>query len=109
MSLSGIGTVGVATVSDAIILINQQELRPDLVLSDYNLPGPMNGVQSIESLREALGWDVPAIVMTGDTRSKTIEAVASSGVSVLVKPFLAEELLQLINRLCASSELAGRH
>ena len=78
-------------------------MRPDLILSDYNLPGSMNGVETIKALRAALDWRVPAIVMTGDIRSKTIEAVASHGVSVLIKPFMTEELLQLARRLHHSS------
>jgi DNA-binding response OmpR family regulator len=69
----------------------------------------MNGVESIKSLRSALAWNLPAIVMTGDTRSQTMEAIASHGVSVLVKPFPADELLQLINRLCRSSESLNRN
>jgi PAS domain S-box-containing protein len=105
----GIGVIGVATVSDAITLIKQNDLHPDLLLCDYNLPGPMNGVESIKSLRSALAWNLPAIVMTGDTRSQTMEAIASHGVSVLVKPFPADELLQLINRLCRSSESLNRN
>jgi PAS domain S-box-containing protein len=99
----GIGVVGAATVSDAAALINEKNLRPDLVLCDYNLPGPMNGIEGIKSLRAALAWDLPAIVMTGDTRSNTMQAVASYGVSVLVKPFSADDLIPLINRLCRSS------
>ena len=67
----------------------------------------MNGVESIKSLRATLAWNFPAIVMTGDTRSKTIEAIAAYGVSVLVKPFLGDELIQLINRLCRSPESAN--
>jgi CheY-like chemotaxis protein len=65
----------------------------------------MNGVESIESLRAALQRDFPAIVMTGDTRSKTLETVASHGISVLVKPFLANELIRLINRLTTIQNL----
>jgi DNA-binding response OmpR family regulator len=84
-------------------------LCPDLVLCDYNLPGPMNGVESIKSLRATLAWNLPAIVMTGDTRSTTMEAIASYGVSVLIKPFLGDELIQLINRLCRSSESPDRN
>jgi len=64
----------------------------------------MNGVESIKSLRATLARNLPAIVMTGDTRSKTIEAIASHGMPVLVKPFLADELIQLVNRLCRSSD-----
>jgi len=69
----------------------------------------MNGIESIKSLRAALQWDLPAIVMTGDTRAKTMEAVASHGISVLVKPFLSNELIQLINRLYCNSESADRN
>jgi PAS domain S-box-containing protein len=104
----GIGVIGVATASDAATMIKQKDLCPDLVLCDYNLPGPMNGVESIKSLRAALAWNLPAILMTGDTRSETMEAVASYGVPVLVKPFLADELIQLINRLYCSSESSDR-
>ena len=69
----------------------------------------MNGVESIKSLRAALAWDLPAIVMTGDTRSKTMEAIASYGVSVLVKPFLGDELIQLINRLFPQFRVSRSH
>jgi hypothetical protein len=41
--------------------------------------------------------------MTGDIQSKTIEAIASHDISVMIKPFLAEELLQLMTRLQRSS------
>jgi CheY-like chemotaxis protein len=104
----GIEVIGVATVSDAAALIKQRDFCPDIVLCDYNLPGPINGVECVKSLRATLPWKLPAIVMTGDTRSKTMEAVASHGMSILVKPFLANELIQLLNRLYRSSESAGR-
>jgi CheY-like chemotaxis protein len=93
----GIAVIGAATVGDAIELIARQP-GPDFVICDYNLPGLMNGIESIKALRASLGRDVPAIIMTGDTRSDTLLAIASFGVSVLVKPFSADELLQLINR-----------
>jgi PAS domain S-box-containing protein len=103
LTLRGVGVFGAATVSDAATLIKQRNLSPDLLVCDYNLPGPMNGIESIKSLRAALGWNVPAIVMTGDTRSSTMQTVSAYGVSVLIKPFSADELIQLINRLCRSS------
>ena len=104
LTLRGVDVIVAATVSDAVTLLKQTDLSPDLVLCDYNLPGPINGVESIKSLRAALAWNLPAIVMTGDTRSTTMEAIASSGVPVLVKPFLGDELIRLINRLCRGSE-----
>jgi signal transduction histidine kinase/integral membrane sensor domain MASE1/ActR/RegA family two-component response regulator len=108
LTARGIGVIEAATLSDAAAaLMKQKDLRPDLVLCDYNLPGPMNGVESIKSLRAALAWNLPAIVMTGDTRSKTMEAIASYGLSVLIKPFSSDELIQLMNRLYRSSESHG--
>jgi PAS domain S-box-containing protein len=105
----GIGVIGVATAREAATLIKQKELSPDLVLCDYNLPGPMNGVESIKLLRVALACNVPAIVMTGDTRSKTMDAIASYGVSVLVKPFLGDELIKLINNIYCRPESPNRN
>jgi PAS domain S-box-containing protein len=104
----GIRVIAVATVSEATGLIQEQALRPDLVLCDYNLPGSMNGVDSIKSLRAALAWNVPAVIMTGDTRTKTLEAVAAHGMSVMVKPFPSHELIRLMNRLYRSSLRADR-
>jgi DNA-binding response OmpR family regulator len=99
LKIKRIDAVVVATGHDALTAINQQKFRPDLVLSDYNLRGSTDGVESIKALRTALGWNVPAIIMTGDIRSETIEAIAAHDISVLVKPFLANELLQQIERL----------
>jgi CheY-like chemotaxis protein/anti-sigma regulatory factor (Ser/Thr protein kinase) len=102
----GIGTFIVATGNDALTLVTEG-IRLDLVLSDYNLRGSMNGVESIKALRSALASNVPAIVMTGDIQSKTIDAIASQDISVMIKPFLAEELLQLMTRLQSSSGSPG--
>ena len=100
LSSKGIDVIGAATAIEAAKLIKQKDLCPDLVLCDYNLPGPTNGVESIQALRLSLDRNLPAIVMTGDTRSKTMELIASCGVPVLVKPFLGDELVGLINQIC---------
>ena len=98
LKASGIRTVVVGATSDALALIDRENLRPDFVLCDYNLRGSANGVESIRALRASLGWSVPAVVMTGDTRLDTMEAIASHDIAVLTKPFLARELLQLMGQ-----------
>jgi len=78
-------------------------------LSDYNLRGSANGVESIKTLRTVLGRNLPAIVMTGDIRSKTIEAIAAAhDISVLIKPFSVDELLRQIDQLHQAKESQGR-
>jgi len=99
LNMKGIDAILVATADDALTKINRQEIRPDLLICDYNLRGSANGVDTVNALRAALGWNIPAIVMTGDIRSEVVEAVAAQGISVLIKPFLADELLQQIARL----------
>jgi signal transduction histidine kinase/ActR/RegA family two-component response regulator len=101
-SSEGISCVCVATGNEALALITEGGVRPDLVVSDYNLPG-MNGVESIEILRAAAAWKIPAIVLTGEIRSDVIEAIAKHDLSIGIKPIDADELLQLVRRLHANA------
>ena len=90
----GVEATIVATAAEALTLVRDRGLRPDVLLCDYNLQGSTDGVETIRHLRAALGRHIPAVVMTGDTRSQTVDSISAQGVSVLIKPFLAEELLE---------------
>jgi PAS domain S-box-containing protein len=92
----GVDATIVATATEALTLVREQGLRPDVLLCDYNLRGSPNGVETIRHLRAALGRNVPAAVMTGDTRLQTVDSISAQGISVLIKPFLAEELLEAL-------------
>jgi len=102
MKVTGIQAVLAGTANDALDLIVHQGLRPDFILCDYNLRCSADGLECIKEVRAALKWEVPAAVMTGDTRSETREKITSQGISVLIKPFSAKHLLQLIERPPAS-------
>ena len=92
----GVDATIVATTTEALTLVREHGLRPDVLLCDYNLRGSPDGMETINRLRAALGRNVPAIVMTGDTRSETVDSISAQGVSVLIKPFLAEALLETL-------------
>ena len=66
------------------------------LFSDYNLPGKMNGIESIKALRGVLSREVPAIVVTGDTRTEVIDMIKTHGVGLIVKPARAEDVLKLV-------------
>src|SRR5262249_14157609 len=102
--MKGLGVLSAASANEALSLITKKGMRPDLVISDHNLPGKMNGVECIEAIRAALAWKIPAIVLTGDIRSRVIKSIGTHDLSVVVKPVQAEELLKLI-RLHASSNV----
>ena len=103
----GVEAIIVATANDALALISRQEFRPDLLICDYNLLGSANGVDTVNALRAALAWNIPAIVMTGDIRSKVVDSIAGHGISVLIKPFSADELLWHISQLCRGPRQPG--
>ncbi|WP_324422913.1 ATP-binding protein [Bradyrhizobium sp.] len=96
LKASGIRAIVLATADDALARIRRREIRPDLLLCDYNLQGSANGVATIGELRAVLGQNTPAIIMTGDIRSKTVVPISAQGMSVLLKPFLLDDLLQHI-------------
>src|SRR6185312_8040567 len=103
LKAKGIEAIVVATADDALTRVRRQEIRPDMLLCDYNLQGSTNGVTTVSDLRAALGRNIPAIVMTGDIRSEVVNPIAAQGISVLIKPFLVDELLQHIVRLSRES------
>jgi PAS domain S-box-containing protein len=96
LKMRGVEAAIVATATEALNLVREQGLRPDVLLCDYNLRGSPDGIETIRQLRGALGRNVPAAMMTGDTRSQTLDSISAQGVSVLIKPFLAEELLEAL-------------
>jgi PAS domain S-box-containing protein len=96
LRMRGVKATIVATATEALNLVREQGLRPDVLLCDYNLRGSPDGIETIGRLRAALGRNVPAAVMTGDTRSQTVDSISAQGISVLIKPFLAEELMEAL-------------
>ena len=88
----------VANGESAVALV-KDTLRPDLVICDYNLSGAMNGVRTAARLREALGAQLPIVILTGDIRAAVLRDIAAHGYLSRKKPLKAEELLKDIERL----------
>jgi two-component system, chemotaxis family, CheB/CheR fusion protein len=83
---------------EALELAGRGAIRPDLVLADYNLPNGLNGLQVVTGLRQALGREVPAVILTGDISTDTLREIAQGGHLHLNKPVSARELIALIQR-----------
>jgi two-component system CheB/CheR fusion protein len=93
----------VATALD-IARTNAAEL--DLVIADYNLSCGASGLDAIAGVRQQLGRDIPAIVLTGDIATITLRAVADQGHIQLNKPVKSQQLMSLIQDLLVK---AGRN
>jgi two-component system CheB/CheR fusion protein len=77
------------------------------VISDYNLPGQLDGVQTVAALRSRLGWDVPTIILSGDVRAERRRIIAESGCVGVTKPVKARELAQFVQQLLAGPPAAA--
>lgn len=91
-AVAGDGAAAMKLLADGII-------TPDLILSDYNLPGTMDGLRLSAKLREQLGAALPVIILTGDISTETMRDVAGQGCVQLNKPVKVVELLAAIQRL----------
>lgn len=73
-----------STGEDAIAKI--KELQPDLVLMDIHIKGPMDGIQTAETVYGI--YNIPVIYLTAYSDEKTLErAQKTSPFGYLVKPF----------------------
>lgn len=90
--LRNLGHQVVATACVAELLPVLGKWSPDLVISDYRLAAGENGYQVISALRNRLGNELPAILITGDTDPKLLRSMSERGIVVLNKPVDMETL-----------------
>lgn len=98
--LAGEGhSVLVAPNGDTALTLSATAAPPDLILTDYNLPGEMNGVTLVRALRAQYKRDLPAIIITGDISGVTLRDIAGHGCLQLNKPMKLAELITAIQTL----------
>ena len=83
----------------ALELVAHGTSRPDIVLSDYNLPNGMNGLKVVAKLRETLHRQLPVIILTGDISTQTLRSIAAQNCLQLNKPVKLAELTKAIQVL----------
>ncbi len=83
----------------ALALASEGAILPDLVLTDYNLPGGMNGVVVLANLREVLKQHIPGIVLTGDISKDALAEIELADCLLLSKPVTAAKLHAAIRKV----------
>lgn len=100
--LSGWGCEVRTAISLADALeVAEGRLRPEIVIADYHLDEG-DGLGAIATLRERLGADLPAILITADRSPSLKEAAAEAGITVLNKPVKPAALRALLGQIRAS-------
>ena len=85
----------------AALKLLQDGSAPHLLLADFNLPGGLNGLQTVSRIRQNTGQAVPAIILTGDISTDTMRKVAAEGCTQLNKPAKHEDLIRAVAAMLA--------
>jgi len=80
---------------------------PDVIVSDYRLPGDTDGIEVITRLRQRFGRDIPAILVTGDTAPDTILRISQADFPLLYKPLRPAKLRALLTHLIQQARAAA--
>jgi two-component system CheB/CheR fusion protein len=88
----------------AMELVEAGAIRPDIILTDYNLPSGMNGLDVIRNIRELFNREIPAIILTGDISTDALRNIASQRCVKLNKPVKPKELKSVIQRLLTTPQ-----
>jgi signal transduction histidine kinase/CheY-like chemotaxis protein len=74
----------------------------DLVIADFRLCGDDNGLHAVQVLR-TIRPNLPALLMTGETAPDRLREAHQTGIPVLHKPVMPEQLLKEISRITSTT------
>jgi signal transduction histidine kinase len=76
----------VATHIDAAVDTLRGAPPPDALVVDYALAGDRDGLDAIAAIRDAVGADVPAVLVSGESHPDELARIRDSGLMVIHKP-----------------------
>jgi two-component system NtrC family sensor kinase len=102
--LEKLGGFRVKTVGDGLSALSLvQELKPDLVITDHQMPN-LKGLELIRRLRQNYPF-LPVILITGESSEDVaIRAVRVGATDYLSKPFDSDQLLEVVQRCLDNAE-----
>ena len=95
----GFEAIAAGSIVEAQHAVGRLETPPDVILTDLHLGDGPDGIAGIEAIRRACGFDVPAMLITGDTSHEEIRRATESGHHVLFKPVQPRKLYDAMRAL----------
>lgn len=103
LALLGVwGVEGIVTEStaEAIGVLQQRQITPDMLIVDYELQNNELGTQSAQAILACCNKDIPVLVMTGSTEKERLLRLQSEGYIVMHKPLQPDKLLEFLQKVC---------
>lgn len=91
-------TVVSAHTTDEVWCLIDTNYRPSFIICDYSLNSKDSGIQIITKLKKAIGHDIPALLITGDTSKEVRNEARIHGLDIVHKPVKPARLRTIINR-----------
>ncbi|PAS99342.1 MAG: hypothetical protein BSR46_08615 [Candidatus Dactylopiibacterium carminicum] len=82
--------------------LEELEVEPEVIISDYRLPGEYTGLEIIANLRQRFGAELPALLLSGDTGPDTLREATARHVPLLHKPVRPAKLRAAMTHLLQS-------
>lgn len=101
----GCNMLSAAGIGEAKEIVSAEARPPDAILADYRLRGKETGSEAINEIRQAIGIDVPGLIVTGDTEPARLKQAAKSGFKLLAKPVDATELLESLTEAMSNDSI----
>ncbi len=92
------------SLASALDALEEMEVEPEMVISDYRLPGPHTGLDIIARMRERFGETLPALLLSGDTGPETLQEATARKVPLLHKPVRPAKLRAALSHLLEPRE-----
>lgn len=108
LEIEGYDVVAASSPRGVRAAVGERSRAIDLIVADYHLNDTETGLDIVVAVRERLGRDVPAILVTGDT-SPSIGDVTLAGLQTMNKPIDTKRLLTAVESLIAGAPGAARN
>ena len=101
----GIKVASALSAAEAVRSIGQRKRPLDAILADYHIHRD-DGIELVQALRQRLGHEVPAVLITADHSPAVREQAEAAGIHVLRKPVKPAALRAVLAQLAVSREAA---
>ncbi|GAA4259057.1 PAS domain-containing protein [Azospirillum formosense] len=89
------------SADEAVAKVEADGRMPDVMLVDYRLREGRIGTEAVVRVRAMAGWDVPAMILTGEAGPECETDAAAHGLEVVRKPVTPRQLRRVLDRAMA--------